>query len=129
MAALGLIFGLLLIVKLGREQGLDPEKLWNLGLIAILSGILGAKILYLITDAEARQNIFSLATLQAGGVWSGGFLLALVMCIWYMRATTCRCCAPAMYSRRAWRWDMHLDASAVSLPAVAMGARRTCPGP
>ena len=71
MAALGLTFGLMLIVKLGREQGLDPEKLWNLGLIAILSGILGAKILYLITDAEARQNIFSLATLQAGGVWSG----------------------------------------------------------
>ena len=39
MAALGLIFGLMLIVKLGREQGLDPDKVWNLGIIAILSGI------------------------------------------------------------------------------------------
>jgi phosphatidylglycerol:prolipoprotein diacylglycerol transferase len=85
MAALGLIFGLILIVKLGREQGLDPDKLWNLGIIAILSGIVGAKLLYFVTDADARQNIFSLATLQAGGVWSGGVVLALIMCIWYMR--------------------------------------------
>ncbi|HZP22256.1 MAG TPA: prolipoprotein diacylglyceryl transferase [Terriglobales bacterium] len=85
MAALGLIFGLMLIVKLGREQGLDPDKLWNLGIIAILSGIIGAKLLYFVTDADARQNIFSLATLQAGGVWSGGVVLALIMCIWYMR--------------------------------------------
>jgi len=85
MAALGLIFGLLLIVKLGREQGLDPDKLWNLGLIAILSGIVGAKILMFVTDPDFRQHPFSLATLQAAGVWSGGFVLAFIMCVWYMR--------------------------------------------
>src|SRR5579871_5710914 len=85
MAALGLIFGLMLIVKLGHEQGLDPDKLWNLGIIAILSGIVGAKLLLFITDPDFRQNPFSLATLQAGGVWSGGVILALIMCIWYMR--------------------------------------------
>ncbi len=50
MAALGLIFGLMLIVKLGREQGLDPDKLWNLGIIAILSGIVGAKLLMILVD-------------------------------------------------------------------------------
>jgi len=102
MAAMGLIFALLLIVKLGREQGIDPDKLWNLGLIAILSGIFGAKILYLITDWDARQHIWSLGTLQAGGVWSGGLLLALAMCIWYMRVNrmpvlrTCDVFAPGL---------------------------------
>jgi len=106
MAALGLIFGLLLIVKLGREQGLDPDKLWNLGLIAILSGIFGAKILMVLVDfsfyREHPAEIFSLSTLQAGGVWSGGFLLALIMCIWYMRANrmpvlrTCDVFAPGL---------------------------------
>jgi phosphatidylglycerol:prolipoprotein diacylglycerol transferase len=89
MAALGLIFGLLLIVKLGREQGLDPDKLWNLGIIAILSGIIGAKLLMFLVEfqyyREHPAQIFSLSTLQAGGVWSGGLLLALVVCIWYMR--------------------------------------------
>ena len=102
MAALGLIFGLLLIVKLGREQGLDPDKLWNLGIIAILSGIIGAKLLLFVTDADFRAHPFSLATLQAGGVWSGGVVLALLMCIWYMRRNslpvlrTCDVFAPGL---------------------------------
>ena len=67
MAALGLIFGLLLIVKLGREQGLDPDKLWNLGIIAILSGILGAKLLMILVDlgyyTSHPGEIFTLSTL------------------------------------------------------------------
>ncbi len=102
MAAMGLIFGLLLIVKLGREQGLDTDKLWNLGIIAILSGIVGAKLLYFITDSDARQHLWSLATLQAGGVWSGGVVLALIMCTWYMRVNrlpvlrTCDVFAPGI---------------------------------
>ena len=106
MAALGLIFGLMLIVKLGREQGLDPDKLWNLGIIAILSGIVGAKILMILVDLgyyrEHPAEIFSLSTFQAGGVWSGGFVLALIMCIWYMRRNnlpvlrTCDVFAPGL---------------------------------
>ena len=106
MAALGLIFGLMLIVKLGREQGLDPDKLWNLGIIAILSGIVGAKLLMILVDfgyyREHPGEIFSLSTLQAGGVWSGGFVLALIMCVWYMRRNnmpvlrTCDVFAPGL---------------------------------
>jgi phosphatidylglycerol---prolipoprotein diacylglyceryl transferase len=106
MAALGLIFGLLLIVKIGREQGLDPDKLWNLGIIAILSGILGAKVLMVLVEfgyyREHPGEIFSMSTFQAGGVWSGGFLLALVMCVWYMRRNnmpvlrTCDVFAPGL---------------------------------
>jgi phosphatidylglycerol:prolipoprotein diacylglycerol transferase len=106
MAALGLIFGLLLIVKLGREQGLNPDKLWNLGIIAILSGIVGAKLLMILVDfgyyASHPRELFALSTLQAGGVWSGGLLLALVMCIWYMRINnmpvlrTCDAFAPGL---------------------------------
>jgi phosphatidylglycerol:prolipoprotein diacylglycerol transferase len=106
MAALGLIFGLMLIVKLGREQGLDPDKVWNLGIIAILSGLVGAKVLMVLVDfryyAQHPGEIFSLSTLQAAGVYSGGFVLALAMCIWYMRRNgmpvlrTCDVFAPGL---------------------------------
>ena len=54
MAALGLIFGLLLIVKLGREQGLDPDKLWNLGMIAIISGIKGEVRLHAVIAKDGK---------------------------------------------------------------------------
>jgi phosphatidylglycerol:prolipoprotein diacylglycerol transferase len=106
MAALGLVFGLMLIIRVGRQQGLDPDKLWNLGIIAILSGIIGAKVLYLANEfsyyRDHPREILSLATLQAGGVWSGGFVLALIMCIWYMRRNdlpilrTCDVFAPGL---------------------------------
>ena len=89
MAAMGLICGLLLIVRLGRDRGIDPDKLWNLGIVAILSGVAGAKLLMLLVDfgyySEHPGEVFSLSTLQAGGVWSGGLVLAIVMCVWYMR--------------------------------------------
>jgi phosphatidylglycerol:prolipoprotein diacylglycerol transferase len=106
MAALGLIFGLMLIIHVGRRQGLDPDKLWNLGIIAILAGIIGAKILYLINEFSYYRDhpgdIFSFSTFQAGGVWSGGFVLALISCIWYMRRNdmpilrTCDAFAPGL---------------------------------
>ena len=106
MAALGLIFGLLLIVQLGREQGLDPDKLWNLGIVAILAGIFGAKILMVLVDlgyySRHPDEIFTLSTFQSGGVWSGGFVLALIMCVWYMRRNdmpvlrTCDVFAPGL---------------------------------
>jgi len=106
MAALGLICGLTLIVHLGRQQGLDPEKLWNLGIIAVLSGIFGAKLLYLVNEAGYYRDhpgeILSVTTLQAGGVWSGGVILALILCIWYMRRNnlpilrTCDVFAPGL---------------------------------
>lgn len=106
MAACGLIFGLMLIIHVGRQQGLDPDKLWNLGIIAILSGIFGAKILMLLVDIPYYRDhpgeIFSLSTFQAGGVWSGGFVLALIMCVWYMRRNnmpvlrTCDVFAPGL---------------------------------
>ena len=47
------------------------------------------KILYIINDwsiyANNWREIFSLNTLQAGGVFSGGLIAALLMAAWYMR--------------------------------------------
>lgn len=88
MAALGLIVGLFVVFRLARQQGLDPDKMWNLGGIAIFSGILGAKVLMILVDWDHYMKfpgeIFSLGTLQAGGVFSGGLVLALFCCWWYL---------------------------------------------
>lgn len=88
MAAIGLIVGLAVVFRLARQQGLDPDKMWNLGGIAIFSGILGAKLLMVIVDwgyySSHPGEIFSRATLQAGGVFSGGLVLAIFCCWWYL---------------------------------------------
>ena len=90
MAALGLIVGLWVVFRLARQQGLNPDKMWNLGALAILSGIIGAKLLMILVDFNHYMHhldeLFSVNTLlQSGGVFSGGLLLAIVVCWWYVR--------------------------------------------
>jgi phosphatidylglycerol---prolipoprotein diacylglyceryl transferase len=87
LAALGLIVGLMVAVHLGRRSRIDPEKMWNEGIIAVIAGVLGAKLLLIINDwsrySKHPAEIFSLATLQAAGVFSGGLLLAILACYLY----------------------------------------------
>jgi len=89
LAAVGLLVGLAVSVRNARRQGFNPDKTWNLGILAILAGIVGAKLLLLINNwsyyrAHPRE-IFSLTTLQAGGVWSGGLAAAVLVSWWYIR--------------------------------------------
>jgi phosphatidylglycerol:prolipoprotein diacylglycerol transferase len=88
MAALGLLAGLWVVVRLARRAGLDPDHAWNLGILAILSAIVGAKLLLVVTDwghYGSLSVIFSLGFLQAGGVFYGGLLGALLACTLYVR--------------------------------------------
>jgi phosphatidylglycerol:prolipoprotein diacylglycerol transferase len=89
LVATGVIVGLMVAAKLSLRQRQDPEKAWNLGIIAVLSAIVGAKVLLIINDfgwyASHPREIFSLSVLQAGGVFYGGVIAALVAAGWYMR--------------------------------------------
>jgi phosphatidylglycerol---prolipoprotein diacylglyceryl transferase len=106
MAALGMIAGLSVVVRGARRERVDPDRAWNLGIIGVLAGIIGAKILMVINDwhyyAEHPKSIFTLATLQAGGVFYGGLLAALAAAFVYMRYTqmpllkTCDVFAPGI---------------------------------
>src|SRR4051794_8603311 len=88
MAAIGLIAGLTIVVRAARQQHVDPEKAWNLGLIAIVSALLGAKVLMVVNDWSAWGSlhaIFSLGFWQAAGVFYGGLIAAIIACLWYIR--------------------------------------------
>jgi phosphatidylglycerol:prolipoprotein diacylglycerol transferase len=88
LVATGVLVGLWVSVRNSERQGLNGDDAWNLGIFMVLAGILGAKILYVINDWSTYANnwreIFSLSTLQAGGVFSGGLIGALVVGAWYM---------------------------------------------
>jgi len=106
MAALGLIVGLVVIVHCAKRRGFDPDKTWNLGILAILSAIVGAKVLLIVMAwgyyAANPREIFSLGTLQAGGVYQGGMVAGLAVAFWYMLRNhmpvlaTCDVFAPGM---------------------------------
>ena len=106
LVALGVVVGLTLAARLSARQGIDPEKAWNLGLLAILSAIVGAKVLLIVNDfgwyMQHPGEIFSLSVLQAGGVFYGGLLAAIGASVWYIRRNhlpalrTCDAFAPGI---------------------------------
>jgi phosphatidylglycerol---prolipoprotein diacylglyceryl transferase len=90
MVALAFLAGLWITVRLARRSGLNPELITNLAVYVALAGMLGAKILMIVFDWNNYMahpgDIFSMATLQAAGVFQGGLILALVTAVLYMRS-------------------------------------------
>jgi len=90
LVASGVLLGLWISVRNSEKQGINGDDAWNLGIYMVLAGIVGAKVLYVINDwsnyAHNWREIFSLNTLQAGGVFSGGLIAALAAGAWYMRS-------------------------------------------
>lgn len=88
LVSIGVLVGLWISVRNSERIGIDGDKAWNLGILVVLCGIVGAKILYVINDwsryAANPKEIFSLDTLQAGGVFSGGLLAAFAAAAWYV---------------------------------------------
>lgn len=72
--------------RLARRAGLNPDDVTGLGINAALAGLIGAKLwmvaqnlpLYLRQPAE----LFTLSTLQSGGVFFGGLLGAIAVSWW-----------------------------------------------
>jgi phosphatidylglycerol---prolipoprotein diacylglyceryl transferase len=89
LVALGVLIGLWISVRNAERLGIDGDKAWNLGILVVLCGIVGAKVLYVINDwgyySANPREIFSVSTLQAGGVFSGGLVAAFVAAAWYVR--------------------------------------------
>jgi len=84
LVALGFLTGLWVTVKIAKKNGIDGEKVTNLAVYVALAGLIGAKLLMIAFDWPDIQ-IFSLATLQAAGVFQGGLILALMTAIIYIR--------------------------------------------
>ena len=91
LVALGFLAGLWLAGRMGVRAGLNVEHITNLGLYCALAALAGAKVMMLVVDAgyywAHPDRVFSLETLQAGGVFYGGLLGALAVAAWYLRKT------------------------------------------
>ena len=85
---MGVLIGLGISVRNSERLGIDGDKAWNLGILVVLCGIIGAKVLYVVNEwsyySAQPSEIFSINTLQAGGVFSGGLLAAFAAAAWYV---------------------------------------------
>lgn len=83
LMATAVFAGLYLSVRLAPRAGLQRESVWNVGIYMALAGLVGGRVMYLLTEwryyAENPKQIFSWSTVQAGGFFQGGLLLAVLV--------------------------------------------------
>lgn len=80
---------------LAKKEGVSVSRVWDLGLVIIISALVGAKLLLIFTDfggyLENPSRLLSVEFWQAGGVYYGGFVGAVVgVVIWVSRVPDLR---------------------------------------
>lgn len=69
-----------------RRIGQDPEKAWDMVFMAVIGGILGAKIYYMFLNYDQLiADPMRLILARGGLVWYGGFILAFILVMWEVR--------------------------------------------
>jgi len=104
LLAAAYLLGLKLAMVRAEKRGLDANRVMDLGIYIIISALIGAKLLLLVTDfktfsADPRE-LLTLA--RSGGVFYGGLILAVTVALLYIRRiglplwTTCDVFAPGI---------------------------------
>lgn len=82
MAALGYLASVLVMLRLRKHAGLEAEQVFDLSMITIIGGLLGARVFYVIQfwsrDGFASDPLMILRIDKGGLVFYGGFICAIV---------------------------------------------------
>lgn len=89
LLAVSFIVGLYIMARLAERDGLDRNRVYDLGLWVLAASLLGSKLLMVLTEWDYyRSNpgqIFTLDFFRSGGVFYGGFLAAVIASIIVIR--------------------------------------------
>jgi phosphatidylglycerol---prolipoprotein diacylglyceryl transferase len=101
LLAAAYLLGLQLAIVRARKRGLDATRVMDLGIYIIISALVGAKLLLIITDFQTfRHN--PVEFLRSAGVFYGGLIVAVSTALVYIRRvglplwTTCDVFAPGI---------------------------------
>jgi phosphatidylglycerol:prolipoprotein diacylglycerol transferase len=87
LVATGVLLGMSYARSQAPRAGIDPDKLWNMGIYTILVALLLAKIWLVLVDWDQYsghlRDIFSIETFQSGGTFYGGIIGAVVTIVLY----------------------------------------------
>jgi phosphatidylglycerol:prolipoprotein diacylglycerol transferase len=104
LLAAAYLLGLQFALTRAKARKLDPARVMDLGIYIIISALVGAKALLLVTDFQTFRNNPAelLNLLREGGVFYGGLLVAVAVALFYIRKvglplwTTCDVFAPGI---------------------------------
>jgi phosphatidylglycerol:prolipoprotein diacylglycerol transferase len=83
---LAFVAGGVVIRKELERKGYDPEKAWDFIFMAVIGGILGAKIYYILLNyPRLLEDPAALIFSRGGMVWYGGFIGATALVVWEVK--------------------------------------------
>jgi len=87
LVATGFFVGIMLAVRQGKDEGLDPQKILDLCFYILISAILGARALYIVVEYRYfLANPLEIFMFWKGGlVFYGGFLASVIFAWYYIR--------------------------------------------
>lgn len=91
MLAVAVVVGILGVSRIARQQGYDTEMILDLILVAVVGGLLGARLFHVVVYEWAYfvDNPLIFFSLSEGGfrglIWYGGFVGGVIPCIIYIR--------------------------------------------
>lgn len=92
MLVIGVLCAIWLAMSLARRKGIDPELFLNAGLLALLAGVVGARLTHVLENLpeytapgkNLAQMVWEMANIREGGLtYYGGFLFATPVLIIY----------------------------------------------
>lgn len=91
LIALGVFIGSLMATRIAARRGLDPDKLLDMAVWLVIAGIIGARLVYVLTSPSAffgpNGNPLSALYIWQGGISFHGGILGIMAATWlYARA-------------------------------------------
>jgi phosphatidylglycerol:prolipoprotein diacylglycerol transferase len=115
MISIGLIFAVYLFMKRSKKEGYNEDHIFNLAIFAIISGVIGAKLLYIIVESPSliKEPSLLLEDFGSGFVFYGAILGGVLGAYIYAK-------------RKKWSFIKVLDIAMPSVPLAQAFGRIGC---
>lgn len=87
MIGIGFLVALWFASRRAKKEGIDPERIMDMGVYLLLAAIVGSRLLYVLVNLqEFSRNWLDVFAIWKGGlVFYGGLIGAVAAGIWYIR--------------------------------------------
>jgi phosphatidylglycerol:prolipoprotein diacylglycerol transferase len=87
MVAIGFAAAILFVYKYAGDFGIDKDKIMDLGIVMLVGGIVGARIVYVMMNYQYYvRNPLEIINLTRGGlVWYGAFIFGMIAAMWFIK--------------------------------------------
>jgi phosphatidylglycerol:prolipoprotein diacylglycerol transferase len=88
LVAAGFLLGITVAARRAKSEGIEPERINDLGVLLIVAGMLGGKLFHIVffwNEFIAGWRAAGLASLREGFVFYGGFICASLATVVYAR--------------------------------------------